>query len=126
MVGRGGRLTLFGDGTQGRATIPTVTISSLVSSLRWNGAATAPSGTGDLQPGGNRSVHTGAMVLLSSPRRSRIKPKIEWAPMQPGDVQHTAADLTKSSAMLSTVQRSTFSEGFAVSLNGSEEARWQG
>ena len=28
--------------------------------------------------------------------RSGIKPAIEWAPMQPGDVQQTAADLTKS------------------------------
>jgi UDP-glucuronate 4-epimerase len=40
-----------------------------------------------------------------------IKPKVEWAPMQPGDVQRTAADLTKSSAVLGYMPKTQFPEG---------------
>jgi UDP-glucuronate 4-epimerase len=40
-----------------------------------------------------------------------IAPKIEWAPMQPGDVHRTAADLTKSGAMLGYAPRTPFPEG---------------
>jgi UDP-glucuronate 4-epimerase len=40
-----------------------------------------------------------------------ITPRIEWGPMQPGDVQQTAADLTKSGAMLGYAPRTSFPEG---------------
>jgi UDP-glucuronate 4-epimerase len=40
-----------------------------------------------------------------------MAPKIEWAPMQPGDVQRTAADLTKSGAVLGYAPRTPFPEG---------------
>ena len=40
-----------------------------------------------------------------------ITPKIQWAPMQPGDVQQTSADLTKSGAMLGYAPRTPFPEG---------------
>jgi UDP-glucuronate 4-epimerase len=40
-----------------------------------------------------------------------IRPLIEWAPMQPGDVQRTAADLTKSGAVLGYAPRTPFPEG---------------
>ena len=40
-----------------------------------------------------------------------ITPAIEWAPMQPGDVQRTAADLTKSGAMLGYAPATPFPEG---------------
>jgi UDP-glucuronate 4-epimerase len=36
---------------------------------------------------------------------------VEWAPMQPGDVQRTAADLTKSGAVLGYAPRTSFPEG---------------
>ncbi len=38
-------------------------------------------------------------------------PRIEWAPMQPGDVQRTAADLTKSDAVLGYMPHTPFPEG---------------
>ena len=40
-----------------------------------------------------------------------IEPKLEWGPMQPGDVQQTAADLTKSSRALGYAPRTPFPEG---------------
>jgi len=55
-------------------------------------------------------VPTGAMVEEIS-RALGIKPVIQWAPMQPGDVQQTAADLTKSGAVLGYAPRTAFPEG---------------
>jgi UDP-glucuronate 4-epimerase len=40
-----------------------------------------------------------------------IEPRIEWAPMQPGDVQRTAADLSKSGALLGYAPQTPFPEG---------------
>jgi UDP-glucuronate 4-epimerase len=60
--------------------------------------------------GGNRAVATEAMVREIASALG-IEPKIEWAPMQPGDVQQTAADLTKSSSVLGYQPRTAFSEG---------------
>jgi UDP-glucuronate 4-epimerase len=40
-----------------------------------------------------------------------ITPTLEWAPMQPGDVQRTAADLTKSGRVLGYEPRTPFPEG---------------
>jgi UDP-glucuronate 4-epimerase len=67
-------------------------------------------GVEDFNLGGNRSVPTGAMVEEIS-RALGIKPVIQWAPMQPGDVQQTAADLTKSGAVLGYAPRTPFPEG---------------
>ena len=60
--------------------------------------------------GGNRSVPTGAMVAEIS-KAMGIEPRIEWGPMQPGDVQRTAADLTKSGAVLGYAPKTPFAEG---------------
>jgi UDP-glucuronate 4-epimerase len=60
--------------------------------------------------GGNRTVPTGAMVEEIA-RTLGIEPRIEWAPMQPGDVQRTAADLAKSHAVLGYMPRTPFPEG---------------
>jgi UDP-glucuronate 4-epimerase len=54
------------------------------------------------------------------------EPKIKWAPMQPGDVQHTYADLNKSERMLGYRPRTTFSEGlrrFALWLEDPDESK---
>jgi len=40
-----------------------------------------------------------------------VQPNIVWAPMQPGDVERTAADLTKSGAALGFRPRVSFDEG---------------
>jgi UDP-glucuronate 4-epimerase len=105
----GKTLTLFGDGTQARDyTYCDDIVAGVVAALEWTGQA--PVGVEDFNLGGNRSIPTGAMVEEIS-RALGIEPKIEWAPMQPGDVQRTAADLTKSGTMLGYAPRTPFPEG---------------
>ena len=105
----GETITLFGDGTQARDyTYCDDIVVGVLAALRWS--ADAPVGVEDFNLGGNRSVPTGAMVEEIS-RALGIKPVIQWAPMQPGDVQQTAADLTKSGAVLGYAPRTPFPEG---------------
>ena len=105
----GKTLTLFGDGTQSRDyTYCDDIVAGVVAALRWT--ERAPVGVETFNLGGNRSVPTGAMVDEIS-KALGITPKIEWAPMQPGEVQRTAADLTKSGAVLGYAARTPFREG---------------
>jgi UDP-glucuronate 4-epimerase len=105
----GRTLTLFGDGTQARDyTYCDDIVSGVIAALEWT--ERAPIGVEDFNLGGNRSVPTGAMVDEIAAALG-IDPKIEWAPMQPGDVQQTAADLTKSGAVLRYAPRTPFPEG---------------
>jgi UDP-glucuronate 4-epimerase len=102
-------LTLFGDGTQARDyTYCDDVVAGVLAALRWT--ETAPIGVEHFNLGGNRSVPTGAMVDEISAALG-MTPEIEWAPMQPGDVQRTAADLTKSGAVLGYAPRTPFPEG---------------
>jgi UDP-glucuronate 4-epimerase len=105
----GQTLTLFGDGTQARDyTYCDDIVAGVLSAIDWT--ANAPLGVETFNLGGNRAVPTEAMVREIALALG-IEPKIEWAPMQPGDVQQTAADLTKSSAVLGYQPRTAFSEG---------------
>ena len=105
----GRTLTLFGDGTQARDyTYCDDIVAGVLAALRWT--ATAPIGVEHFNLGGNRSVPTGAMVDEISAALG-MTPEIEWAPMQPGEVQRTAADLTKSGAVLGYAPRTPFPEG---------------
>jgi UDP-glucuronate 4-epimerase len=102
-------LTLFGDGTQSRDyTYCDDVVAGVLAALRWT--ETAPIGVEHFNLGGNRSVPTGAMVDEISAALG-MTPQIEWMPMQPGDVQRTAADLTKSGAVLGYAPRTPFPEG---------------
>jgi UDP-glucuronate 4-epimerase len=102
-------ITLFGDGTQARDyTYCDDIIAGVLAALRWS--VDAPVGVEYFNLGGNRSVATGAMVDELA-RALGITPKIQWAPMQPGDVQQTAADLTKSNAVLGYAPHTSFPEG---------------
>jgi UDP-glucuronate 4-epimerase len=102
-------LTLFGDGTQARDyTYCDDVVAGVLAALRWT--ETAPIGVEHFNLGGNRSVPTGVMVDEISAALG-MTPEIEWAPMQPGDVQRTAADLTKSGAVLGYAPRTPFPEG---------------
>lgn len=102
-------LTLFGDGTQARDyTYCDDITAGVLAALQWT--ASAPVGVEHFNLGGNRPVPTGAMVDEISAALG-MTPQIEWAPMQPGDVQRTAADLTKSGAVLGYAPRTPFSEG---------------
>jgi UDP-glucuronate 4-epimerase len=105
----GRTLTLFGDGTQARDyTYCDDIIAGVLASVAWT--ATAPVGVETFNLGGNRSIPTEAMVREIAAALG-LKPKIEWAPMQPGDVQRTAADLTKSGAVLGYAPKVPFAEG---------------
>ena len=105
----GETITLFGDGTQARDyTYCDDIVAGVLAALRWS--ADAPVGVEPFNLGGNRSVPTGAVVEEIS-RALGITPRIQWAPMQPGDVQQTSADLTKSGAVLGYAPRTPFPEG---------------
>jgi UDP-glucuronate 4-epimerase len=105
----GRTLTLFGDGTQARDyTYCDDIIAGVLAAIRWS--ARAPIGVETFNLGGNRSIPTEAMVDEIA-RALKIRPKIEWAPMQPGDVQQTAADLTKSQAVLGYQPKTPFADG---------------
>lgn len=105
----GRTLTLFGDGTQARDyTYCDDIVAGVVAALGWT--EHAPVGVEAFNLGGNRSVPTGQMVAEIAGALG-IEPRIEWAPMQPGDVQQTAADLTKSGAVLGYTPKTPFSEG---------------
>ncbi|HEX6433279.1 MAG TPA: NAD-dependent epimerase/dehydratase family protein [Gemmatimonadales bacterium] len=116
----GRTLTLFGDGTQARDyTYSDDIVAGVVSAIEWT--ATAPVGIETFNLGGNRSVATEAMVAEIAAALG-VKPRIEWAPMQPGDVQHTAADLTKSSAILGYHPKTSFSDGITRFVHWFREA----
>ncbi len=105
----GRTLTVFGDGTQTRDyTYCDDIIAGVLAAIRWTG--TAPIGVETFNLGGNRSIATGDMVAEIAGALG-VEPKVEWAPMQPGDVQRTAADLTKSSAVLGYTPETPFPEG---------------
>jgi UDP-glucuronate 4-epimerase len=105
----GRTLTLFGDGTQARDyTYCDDVIAGVLAAIRWSD--TAPVGVETFNLGGNRSIATGDMVAEIAAALG-VQPKVEWAPMQPGDVQQTAADLTKSSAVLGYTPKTPFPEG---------------
>jgi UDP-glucuronate 4-epimerase len=105
----GRTLTLFGDGTQARDyTYCDDIVAGVLSAITWS--ATAPVGVETFNLGGSRAIPTEAMVAEIAAALG-IRPRIEWAPMQPGDVQQTAADLTKSSAVLGYHPKTAFSDG---------------
>lgn len=105
----GETITLFGDGTQARDyTYCDDIVAGVLSAVLWT--ETAPIGVEVFNLGGNRSIPTGDMVAEIAGAMG-IEPRIEWAPMQPGDVQRTAADLGKSGAVLGYGPKTPFPEG---------------
>jgi UDP-glucuronate 4-epimerase len=116
----GETLTLFGDGTQARDyTFCDDIVAGVLAAIDWT--ATAPIGVETFNLGGNRSIPTEAMVAEIAGALG-IKPAIEWAPMQPGDVQQTAADLTKSGAVLGYAPKTPFPEGILRFIRWFREA----
>jgi UDP-glucuronate 4-epimerase len=102
-------ITLFGDGTQARDyTYADDIVAGVLAAVDWT--AEAPVGMELFNLGGNRAVPTRAM-LDEIAAALGIEPRVQWAPMQPGDVQRTAADLTKSGAVLGYAPRTPFPEG---------------
>jgi UDP-glucuronate 4-epimerase len=116
----GRTLTLFGDGTQARDyTYCDDIVAGAMAAITWT--ASAPVGVETFNLGGNRSIPTEAMVAEIAGALG-IEPRIEWAPMQPGDVQQTAADLTKSGAVLGYAPKTPFPEGIRGFIRWFREA----
>jgi nucleoside-diphosphate-sugar epimerase len=100
------------------ATILSATISSreIIGAIEWSGHR--PGGNGNRSTcGGNQPVPLRDMVAQLGKALGR-EPKVQWAPMQPGDVQHTYADLSKSSTMLGYRPRVPSKRGSAASPPG--------
>ncbi|MEO8295910.1 MAG: NAD-dependent epimerase/dehydratase family protein [Gemmatimonadota bacterium] len=120
----GETITLFGDGTQSRDyTYYSDIVAGILASVDWT--ASAPIGLEIFNLGGNEPVPLREMVA-SLGRALGKEPRVQWAPMQPGDVQHTYADLAKSGAMLGYRPAVTFSEGlsrFATWLEDPDESK---
>jgi len=106
---KGETITLFGDGTQARDyTYCDDIVAGVIAAVLWT--ETAPIGVEAFNLGGNRSIPTGDMVAEIAGAMG-IEPRIQWGPMQPGDVQRTAADLGKSGAVLGYGPKTPFPEG---------------
>jgi UDP-glucuronate 4-epimerase len=113
-------LTLFGDGTQARDyTYCDDIIAGVLAAVRWS--ATAPIGVETFNLGGSRPIATEAMVAEIA-KALDLRPTIEWAPMQPGDVQQTAADISKSHAVLGYQPKTPFPEGIRRFVHWFREA----
>ncbi|MGN6393196.1 MAG: NAD-dependent epimerase/dehydratase family protein [Gemmatimonadales bacterium] len=108
-MSRGEAITLFGDGTQARDyTYCHDIVAGVLAAVDWT--AKAPIGVETFNLGGSQPVRTGDMVAEIG-RALGLTPVVQWGPMQPGDVQRTAADLTKSGAMLGYAPRTPFPDG---------------
>jgi UDP-glucuronate 4-epimerase len=110
-MSEGRPLTLFGDGTQSRDyTYCDDIVAGVLSAIDWT--ATAPVGMDIFNLGGSRPVALKQLVATLSAALG-IQPTIEWAPMQPGDVQRTWADVGKSARVLGYAPRTGLEEGIA-------------
>jgi UDP-glucuronate 4-epimerase len=120
----GETITLFGDGSQSRDyTFCDDIVAGIIGAIEWTG--TAQVGMEPFNLGGNQPVPLRDMVAKLGRALGR-EPRIQWAPMQPGDVQHTYADLSKSSTMLGYRPRVPFEEGlrrFATWLEDPDESQ---
>jgi UDP-glucuronate 4-epimerase len=116
----GEAITLFGDGTQARDyTYTDDIVAGVLAAVDWTAAA--PLGMEIFNLGGNRAVRTGDMAAEVA-KALGIEPRIRWAPMQPGDVQQTAADLSKSAAVLGYAPKTPFPEGIRRFVHWFREA----
>jgi UDP-glucuronate 4-epimerase len=106
---QGQPLTLFGDGSQARDyTYSSDIVAGVLAGVDWT--ATAPVGMDIFNLGGSRPVPLSVLVSELS-AALKIQPEVRWAPMQPGDVQLTCADLTKSARVLGFSPKVAFAEG---------------
>lgn len=120
----GETITLFGDGSQSRDyTFCDDIVAGIIGAIDWT--RTAPVGMELFNLGGNQAVPLRDMVARLGQALGRV-PRVQWAPMQPGDVQHTCADLSKSSTLLGYHPRVPFEEGlrrFATWLEDPDESQ---
>jgi UDP-glucuronate 4-epimerase len=102
-------LTLFGDGTQARDyTYCDDIVGGVLAAVDWTGRG--PVGMEVFNLGGSRPLPLKVLVGELSDALG-IAPRVEWAPMQPGDVQLTCADVEKARRVLGFEARTSFAEG---------------
>ena len=105
-------LTLFGDGgTERDYTFIDDIVAGVLAAIDWTEGA--PTGVEHFNLGGGSPVSLDGMAKALGAAFGKV-PRIERAPMQPGDVLRTAADLTKSRAALGYRPRTPFAEGIAA------------
>jgi UDP-glucuronate 4-epimerase len=111
-IAGGEPVTLFGDGTTERDyTFIGDVVEGVLAAIDWT--ARAPAGVEHFNVGGGSPVSLARMVEQLADAFGAV-PRIERAPMQPGDVRRTAADLTKSRAALGYRPRTSFAEGIGA------------
>jgi UDP-glucuronate 4-epimerase len=102
-------LVLFGDGTQARDyTYCDDIVAGVVAAVDWT--ADAPVGMEVFNLGGSRPLPLRVLVGELSGALG-ITLVVQWAPMQPGDVQLTCAHVEKSRRVLGFEARTPFAEG---------------
>lgn len=114
----GEAITLFGSGAEARDyTHCSDIVAGTLAALDWTAGA-AP-GLEVFNLGGSEPVPLDRMVAVLTAALG-VEPQIERAPLQPGDVLYTAADLTKAERVLGYRPRVPFEEGVA------DFVRWYG
>ena len=110
-MAQGQPLTLYGDGSQARDyTYYTDIVHGVLAAVDWT--ASAPVGVDTFNVGGARPIALRTLVGTLAEAMG-VEPRLEWAPMPPGDVQRTCADLTKSRRVLGYDPRVPLEEGIA-------------
>jgi UDP-glucuronate 4-epimerase len=108
-LAEGRPLTLYGDGSQSRDyTYFADIVRGVLAAVDWTAAA--PVGVDIFNVGGARPVPLRTLVSTLAGAMG-IEARVEWAPMQPGDVQRTCADLEKSHRVLGYDPSTSLDEG---------------
>jgi UDP-glucuronate 4-epimerase len=110
-LSEGRPLTLYGDGSQARDyTYVADIVRGALAAVDWTAAA--PVGVDIFNVGGSRPVPLRTLVSTLAGAMG-VEPQVAWAPMQPGDVQRTCADLEKARRVLGYDPRTSLDEGIA-------------
>jgi len=111
-ISEGTPLVLYGDGSNERDyTYVTDIVQGVMGALQWT-AGQKP-GTYDIfNLGGSQTTSLKRLVALLEENLG-VKAKIQWAPMQPGDVQRTFADTAKARRILGYSPKIKIDEGIA-------------
>ena len=102
-------ITLYGEGQSRDYTFVADAVAGIVAATDWT-AGVAPGTVEHFNLGANQPVGLEAMVSELA-RALGVTPRIERAPMQPGDVSRTAADPARAAAVLHYAPRTSFAGG---------------
>ena len=113
-------ITLFGSDQARDYTYVADAVAGILAAVDWTDRA--PRGTVEhINIGGNQPVPLDVMTEMLAAALG-VTPVIERAPMQPGDVRRTAADLEKARTVLQYRPRTSFAEGIERFVSWFREA----